>query len=233
MRNSIPITRLGIVDDHVLLRVALGHLIEGHNDSRGKRRYSVIFQADNGLDMIRKLKDHEAPEILLLDIHMPEMNGYDTAAWLKRNRPAIKIMAVSMDDTAKAIFRMLKIGAKGYLHKDAPVEELIDGLESMATKGHYYSEFVARKLVEAIGYMEEPHDMDHALLNLSEREIEFLRLTAMEWSYKEIADIMYVSPRTIDGYRDALFEKLNVRTRVGLVMFAVKNGIITPNAKLI
>jgi two-component system invasion response regulator UvrY len=232
MRNSIPITRLGIVDDHVLLRVALGDLIEGHNDSRSsKRHYQVTFQADNGLDMIRKLKAHKPPEMLLLDINMPEMNGYDTATWLKRNHPAIKIMAVSMDNSATAIVRMLKNGAKGYLHKDAPVEELMDGLESLAAKGHYYSDFVVRKIVESLGDLEEPRHSEHTLLNLSEREIEFLRSIATEWTYKEIADRMYLSPRTIDGYRDALFEKLNVRTRVGLLMYAVKNGIVTPHAE--
>lgn len=227
----MPVVSLGIVDDHILMRFALGNFIEGQNECRiDKHRYEVTFQADNGWDMIRKLKESEPPEILLLDINMPEMNGYDAAVWLTRNRPAVKILALSMDDSASAIVRMLKNGAKGYLHKDAPIEELMDGLDSITTKGYYYSEFVARKLVEAVGYMQDPQQMESSCWDFNEREIEFLRWCATEWSYKEIADRMYLSPRTIDGYRDSLFEKLKVRTRVGLVMYAVKSGIVTLNA---
>src|SRR6202000_617679 len=99
-------------------------------------------------------------------------------------------------------------------------------LDSIVEKGYYYTDNVTGKLVHTISTLDEPELRVRRLLTLNERELEFMRLVCTEWTYKEIADRMYLSPRTIDGYRDALFEKLNVRTRVGLAMFAVRSGIV-------
>jgi DNA-binding NarL/FixJ family response regulator len=157
---------------------------------------------------------------------MPEMDGYETACWLKRFCPEIRVLALSMYDTDSAIVRMLKNGAKGYILKDIEPAELKLALESVVEKGFYYSDLVTGKLIHTIGHLDEPEHRVHHLLALNERELEFMKLVCTEWTYKEIADRMYLSPRTIDGYRDALFEKLNVKTRVGLAMYAVRNGIV-------
>jgi len=208
------------VDDHVLLRNGLASLIRGFGE------YEVLFEACGGKDLIRQLQNSRLPDIILLDINMPEMDGYDTACWLRRNFPEIKVLVLSMYDTDSAIVRMLKNGAKGYVLKDIDAGILKVALDSVLEKGFYYTDMVTGKLIHTISTLDDPEMRMRRLLALNERELEFMKLVCTEWTYKEIADRMYLSPRTIDGYRDALFEKLNVRTRVGLAMYAVRSGIV-------
>ena len=210
-----------LVDDHVLLRNGLASLIRGFGE------YDVLFEACGGKDLIRQLQNNRLPDIILLDINMPEMDGYDTACWLRRNFPEIKVLALSMYDTDSAIVRMLKNGAKGYVLKDIDAGVLKVALDSVLEKGFYYTDMVTGKLIHTISTLDDPEMRMRRLLALNERELEFMKLVCTEWTYKEIADRMYLSPRTIDGYRDALFEKLNVRTRVGLAMYAVRSGIVS------
>jgi two-component system, NarL family, invasion response regulator UvrY len=208
-----------LTDDHVLLRNGLAALVKslGHN---------VLFEADNGKDLISKLDKKNLPEVILMDINMPEMDGYNTAQWLKENHAEIKVLALSMYDNENSIIRMLKSGAKGYILKDCEPAELKAAIDAVVSKGYYYSDLVSGKLIHAINKIEDSGSDVNTLSNLNERETDFLKYACTELTYKEIADKMFVSPRTIDGYRDALFEKLHVKTRVGLVMYAIKNGIV-------
>ena len=208
-----------LTDDHVLLRNGLAELVK----SQG---HIVLFEADNGKDFISKLNANTLPDIVLLDINMPEMDGYETAQWIKTNHPDIKVLALSMYDNETSIIRMLKCGARGYILKDSEPAELKAAIRDLMEKGFYYSELVSGKLMHAINKMDDDGDGLKSLVPLSDREADFLKYTCTELTYKEIADKMFVSPRTIDGYRDALFEKLKVKTRVGLVMYAIKNGIV-------
>lgn len=209
-----------LVDDHVLLRNGLANLIRSFGE------YTVLFEAGNGHDFIRQLKPRCLPDLVLLDINMPDMDGYETALWLKRNHPEIKTLALSMYDTDNSIIRMLKNGVKGYILKDIEPIELKLALESVIYKGFYYSEMVTGKLIHTINTLDVPEYKTRQVLTLNERELEFLKLACTECTYKEIAEQMFLSPRTIDGYRDTLFEKLNVKTRVGLVLYAIRNGIV-------
>lgn len=211
--------KIVLVDDHVLLRNGLANLVRDLG-------YEVLFEADNGSDLIDKLEKNEIPDIILLDINMPKKDGYETALWLKRNHPDVKILALSMYDDENAIIRMLKNGARGYILKDTEPAELRTALEAILIKGFYYSEMVTGRLIHSINNLGEDDDTTKNLFGLNEREIEFLKLASTEMTYKEIAEKMFLSPRTIDGYRDALFEKLNLKSRVGLVVFAIKNGIV-------
>ncbi len=208
-----------LTDDHSLLRNGLASLVQslGH---------TVLFEADNGKDFIAKLNAKSLPDIVLLDINMPEMDGYETAQWIKINHPEIKVLALSMYDNETSIIRMLKCGAKGYILKDSEPAELKAAIHALMNKGFYYSDLVSGKLMHAINKMDDDGDGLKSLVPLNERETDFLKYACTEMTYKEIADKMFVSPRTIDGYRDALFEKLHVKTRVGLVMYAIKNGIV-------
>jgi DNA-binding NarL/FixJ family response regulator len=210
--------KIALVDDHVLLRKGLAELVRNLG-------YEVLFEADNGLDFQKKIKKDNAPDLVMLDINMPEMDGFATAQWIKQNHPLIKVMALSMYDNENSIIRMFKAGAKGYILKDSEPAELKAALGSIITKGYYYSELVTGKLIHSINKLDEDADVRN-LSQLNNREIEFLKYACTEMTYKEIADKMYLSPRTIDGYRDDLFEKLNLKTRVGLVMYAIKNGIV-------
>src|SRR5687767_1753741 len=211
---------LVLVDDHVLLRNGLAALINSFSN------FSVLFEADHGIDFMNKLKPDQLPDIVLLDIHMPEMDGYETAAWIKQNHPQIKVLALSMYDNESAIIRMFKAGARGYILKDSDPYELETALNALVTKGYYYTEMVTGRLIHSINAMDDEDSPVKSLIQLNEREINFLKLVCSELTYKEIADQMVLSPRTIDGYRDALFERLNVKTRVGLVMYAISSGIV-------
>jgi DNA-binding NarL/FixJ family response regulator len=211
-----------LVDDHALLRNGLATLVRnlGHG---------VLFEADNGKDFIENLKPNSLPDIVLLDINMPEMDGYQTASWIKANQPSIKTLALSMYDDENAIIRMLKNGAKGYLLKDSEPAELQDAITAIMKKGYYYSDLVNGKLINAINKIDDDGNDLKNLIKLTNREIEFLKYTCTELNYKEIADELCISPRTVDGYRTDLFEKLHVKSRVGLVIYAIKNGIVILN----
>lgn len=212
--------KVALVDDHVLLRNGLAGLVK-------ELGYTVSFEASNGEELMEKMKASPLPDIVLLDINMPKKDGYETSLWLKRNHPDVKVLALSMYDDENAIIRMLKNGARGYILKDAEPEELKAALSAVLSKGFHYSDMVTSRLIHTINTMDEPENETKNVLGLIEREIEFLKLASTEMTYKEIAEQMKLSPRTIDGYREALFEKLNVKNRVGLVLFAIKHSIVT------
>jgi two-component system, NarL family, invasion response regulator UvrY len=213
---------LAIVDDHKLFRDGLAELINGFCN------YKVIIEADNGQDFIHQLNANNIPEIVVLDINMKQMDGFETAAWLKEHHPDIKILALSMYENENSIIRMLRLGARGYVLKDIRKQELEQALSSLTLKGYYYTELVTGKLIHALNswHEEKPGSPLKELVSLTQRETEFLKLACTELTYKDIADKMCLSIHTIDGYRDVLFEKLNVKSRVGLVVYAIKNKLV-------
>lgn len=212
--------KVALADDHVLLRNGLANLIKTFGN------YEVLFEANNGAHLIEQLNTGNPPQIVLMDINMPEKDGYETTLWLKNNHPFINVLALSMYDNENAIIRMFKAGAKGYILKDSDPSELKAALDAISSKGFYYSEMVTGRLIHSINKLDDDDSVVKSITQLNDRETEFLKLACTEMTYKEIADKMFLSPRTIDGYRDALFEKLNCKTRVGLVMYAIKNGIV-------
>jgi two-component system invasion response regulator UvrY len=212
---------VALIDDHVLLRNGLANLIETLGD------YKVLFQADNGKQFVETVQNGTVPNIVLIDINMPIMDGYETAIWIRENKLKIIILALSMYDDENSIIKMFKAGAKGYILKDCDPSELKTALEALVTKGFYYNEMITGKLIHTINTLDEKEIQSKMLAKLNDREITFLKLVCSEYTYKEIAEKMFVGSRTVDGYRDALFEKLEVKSRVGLVMFAIKNGVIS------
>jgi DNA-binding NarL/FixJ family response regulator len=213
-------TTIALVDDHILLRNGLASLLQDLD-------YEVVFEADNGRHFIDKLKTHQAPDIVLMDINMPEMDGYDTTLWLKKNYPDVKVLALSMYDDENAVIRMLKNGAKGYILKDNEPSELKAAIQALSTKGFYHSDLVTGTLIHTINHLDDPENASvKEVLGLNDRELDLLKLLCTEMTFKEIAEKMNLSPRTIDGYRDTLLAKLDCKSRVGLVIFAIKNGIV-------
>ena len=207
---------MAVADDHSLLRSALAKLINGFPG------YNVTIEADNGRDLIEKIAKSALPDIVLLDISMPEMDGFKTTQWLHKKYPQIKVLALSMLSDERTIIKIFRVGAKGYLLKNTDPDELKTALDSVMSKNVYLSEYVSGKLVSGLH-----NDVDVELQGvvLNEKEKEFLRWSCSELSYKDIAAKMFVSPRTVDDYRQSLFYKLKVHSRVGLVMYAIKNGI--------
>jgi two-component system, NarL family, invasion response regulator UvrY len=217
MAKTLKKIQVAIADDHSLLRNALAKLIGTFEG------YTVIFEADNGRDLRNKIMQHVVPDIVLLDINMPEMDGFETTQWLHKNYPHIRILALSMLSDEKTIIKMFRLGAKGYLLKNTDPAELKQALDSIVDKNVYLSEYVSGKLVMGLHQEAEPTGKE---VVLQEKEREFLRWVCSELSYKDIAEKMFLSPRTIDDYRQSLFNKLKVHSRVGLVMYAIKNGIV-------
>lgn len=212
--------KVALADDHVLLRNGLAGLVANLG-------YTVLFESNNGKDFISKLEKNGPPDVVLMDISMPEMDGYSTTLWLKFNFPLVKVLALSMYDDENAIIRMLRNGARGYILKDADPVELKRAIDDVIRNGVHYSDLVTGKLLHAVKAGYDGADAEtNLVLSLNEKEIEFLKHASTELTYKEIADIMHVSPRTIDGYRDDLFEKLSIKNRVGLVLFAIKHNIV-------
>ena len=217
MANNV--TNIALIDDHVLLRNGLASIVRSFDG------YSVLLEADNGKEFIQQLKTSQAPDIVLLDINMPEMNGIETAMWMKENLSAAKILVLSVMDTDTVIISMLKHGARGYILKDSKPAIFKQALDSIRDSGFYMNELVSNKMLNYVTNEEDKIKKAHLISQLTENEITFLTLSCTEMTYKEIAEKMKVSPRTIDGYRDHLLKKLNVQSRVGLVIFAIKYGL--------
>jgi two-component system invasion response regulator UvrY len=218
--SLVPV-KIGLVDDHVLTRDALVSIIRSFGD------FDVCLLAENGREFIDKLNQSSIPEILLLDLNMPEMNGHETIHWLLKNHPEIKILVLTMYD-AESLIHLIKAGVRGFLKKGASPAELRHALQSILTTGTYCSSTVTSRL---FGLMKDLGTKNSywGTIILNECEIAFLKEVATELTYKEIAQKMKVSPRTVDNYRDALFLKLNVKSRVGLAVYAIKSGIVTLN----
>src|SRR6185437_2783794 len=135
------------------------------------------------------------------------------------------ILALSTMDADTAIIKMIKSGAKGYILKDAEPAELQMAFDEVLNRGYFYNDFVSRKVLNAVSRLTDEKNTTATFANLTPRETEFLKYSCTEMTYKEIADKMFVNVRTVEGYRDSLCEKLDLKTRVGLAMYAIKNGI--------
>ncbi|MBC7948019.1 MAG: response regulator transcription factor [Chitinophagaceae bacterium] len=212
-------TQIALVDDHTLLRNGLAALVNSFDG------YSVLFEASNGKDFINQLKTYDAPDIVLLDITMPEMNGLETAEWIKKNLPDSKILVLSVMDIDTMIISMLKRGARGYLLKDSKPAVFRQALDSIRDTGFFMNELVSNKMLNYVTQSSDKGQEVNLISQLSENELTFLQLVCTEMTYKEIAQKMELSPRTIDNYRDDLLKKLKAQSRIGLVIFAIKYGL--------
>lgn len=211
---------IAIVDDHTMFRKGLSILISLFPN------YEVLFEAANGKELVSKMDQDTIPDIILLDVNMPDMDGYASAEWLRTNYPDVRVLALSTMDAETSIIKMIRHGARGYILKDAEPAELKQAFDEVVALGYYYNDIITRKVMQSISQLVDDRSSLSALVKLSDRELEFIRLACSEKSYQVIAKEMFVSERTVDGYREALFKKLGVSTRVGLVLFAIKNSLV-------
>jgi len=207
-----------IVDDHQLFSEALKGLIEDKNN------FEIVGQLVNGQEVQEFFNNQKntIPDIVLMDVQMPIINGIDATAWLTENHPKIKVLALTMENDEETILKMLRAGAKGYLLKDIHPSVLHQAIEETVEKGFYYTEQVNDTLLRADKIKTKPLKK----VALKPRELELLKYACQEMTYKEIAEKMFLSPKTIDGYRESLFVKLDVKSRIGLVLYAIKENII-------
>jgi two-component system invasion response regulator UvrY len=211
--------KIAMVDDHILLRDALASVINGFEDCQ------VILQAAHGKELLEKMQADHLPDLIILDLNMPEMDGFETTRHIRMNYPGIYVLILTMYDSEITLLRLLQAGARGFLKKDIHPGELKLAIQSVMKSGYFYSYNSTGRLINLF-----KKDMSHAnqadRLILSENEMTFLKLASTDMTYKEIALMMKISPRTIDNYRDALFLKLNVKSRVGLAIYAIKCGLV-------
>ncbi|MDE3252006.1 MAG: response regulator transcription factor [Bacteroidota bacterium] len=204
--------QIALVDDHKVLRNSLGIMI-GKFDN-----FSILFEADNGQDFIDQLTPGFLPDIVLLDITMPVMGGVETAKWIKQHHPEIKVLVLSMVNNDMMIIGMLQFGAKGYILKHCEPAELYEAINTIYEDDFFYNDQVTAQIIQKIASPE--------ILALNKQEISFLRWACTDLTHKEIAVEMNVSPRTVDGYRDSIFRKLQISSRVGIAIYAIKNGFV-------
>lgn len=208
-----------IADDHELMSRGICTLVNSIPD------HEVIYEARNGKELVRYLETggNQLPDIILLDINMPVMDGFKTMEWMQINHPELPVLALTINDDDASVINMLRLGVKGYLLKETDSEELVLAMKTILNRGFYSSEIASAKLLQAVM---QPKGAMAVKVGLKERELEFLKLACTDLTYTQIADRMCLSPKTVDHYRDALFEKFEVKSRVGLVIFAIKNRLV-------
>ncbi|MEP2935129.1 MAG: response regulator transcription factor [Gilvibacter sp.] len=205
-----------VVDDHTLLGQAIGQMVSGFTN------FEFAYHCPNGEELLKQLTLRQAaPAVILMDINMPIMDGIEATKIVSEKYPDTKILALSVEHDDTTILNMLRAGAHGYLLKDTKKNNLEMALEQLIENGYYHTNTVAKLLVNSL---QKPNIIE----TLKPREREFMVHACSELNYREIAQIMCVSPKTIEGYRDALYEKLNIKNRIGLVLFAIKHKIIAP-----
>ena len=204
-----------VVDDHVLLSQAIGGLVEDFN------KFQVLYLCNNGRELLDKFANpNNVPDLVLMDIKMPILNGIETAEILKKEFPKVKILALSIEEDEYTILKMLRAGASGYLLKYTKKDILEKALEEVMENGYYYTNTVTQILMDSL-----ENEID---TELKEKEIEFIKLACTDMSYKEIAKTMCCSYKTVEGYRDAVHKKLKIKNRIGLVLFAIHHNLFTP-----
>jgi two-component system, NarL family, invasion response regulator UvrY len=212
-------TSIFLVDDHNLIRDGLALLIKDFDNC------TVLGVADNGQQFIDKITAGLQPDIVILDLNMPVLDGYATAAWLKANHPQIKVLVLTMFDSEVALIRLLKLGVRGFMKKDIYAADLKLAISTIAKEGYYYCNASTGRLAAFFNMDKEGKShIDNS--NLTDMEIQFLQLAATDMPYKEIAKKLGLTLRNIDATRDKLFIKLDVKSRVGLAIYAVKSGVV-------
>jgi DNA-binding NarL/FixJ family response regulator len=210
---------VAIADDHLLIAKAISNIVDGFRD------FDVLYEVENGKVLQDRMQQTgKVPDIVLLDISMPVMDGFATATWLREKHPEVLIMALSVQDDDESLIKMIKAGARGYLHKNVHPAELEKALQTLVSKGMYYPDWATSKVF--LKMAQPDRSSNETDITISEREKEFLQYACTEFTYKEIGEKMFCSPRTVESYRDSLFEKLGLKTRVGLVIYAIKNNLL-------
>lgn len=215
----MPATKIALADDHILLRTALASLIDSFDNCK------VIQQAGDGDELIEQIKQGCRPDVVILDLNMPRKDGYEAAVWLKDNFPEVHVMMLTMYDSESALIRLLQAGVKGFLKKDIHPSELKFAIQSVVQSGYYYSHNTSGKLANLFRINGDKAPSLHKNM-LTEQEVCFLKFASSELTYKEIAQKMGLNPRSVDSLRDHLFDKLDIRSRVGLAMYAIRHGIV-------
>jgi DNA-binding NarL/FixJ family response regulator len=219
MDNKAKI-RIGLVDDQLLFRKGLRALLEDY------KHINIKLEAANGVEFFEELKKiKEGIDVLVLDVEMPEMDGLEVLKILQIKSPRIKTLVLTMHNEDELIYGLVKLGAKGFLPKNAEIEEVLDAIDTLFVNELYFSEDISKVLIKNVVKKQGPK-LPLSLSPLTEREKEIIKLVCEEKSTKEIADSLFISERTVNSHKTNIFEKTKSKNSAGIVMYAIRNGII-------
>ena len=212
--------RIAIADDYKIYREGLKLCFSID------KNLAILFEADNGEDLLAMLEKQQ-PDVIIMDLNMPLMDGMEATKQIRKKYPQIKILVITMYDNDKFIIHLMENGANGYLLKNAEPSEIIKAIYSVSENGYYFNDLVNKALLKKLVLKNNIKPSFNQNIELTEREMEVLQLICEEKTAAEIGKQIFLSPRSVEGIRQRLIEKIGVRNTAGLVMFAVKNGMIT------
>ena len=218
MKNLDTVIKVAIADDHALFRTGVKTSLSHRKDIQ------MVAEAENGMQLLNLLK-HVKPDVILLDIHMPIMDGYTTLPEIKKLYPEMKVIMLSMNNDPSIITKMMEVGANSYLTKESDSEMIYDAIRACFEQEYYFNDLTNKAMLSGLR-TKKPMEMAPAEVHLTDKEITILKLMCEEKSTKEIAELVDLSPRTVEAIRDKLKTKTGVKSMAGLVMYAVKAGIV-------
>jgi DNA-binding NarL/FixJ family response regulator len=209
-----------LIDDHTIVRNGLKSLIEVMGN------YKVTSEYENGWEFTKVAADMQEPDLIIMDMNMPEMNGLETMRWIKQHRPTLKVLILTLSTDEKTIIELFRFGVRGYLPKNCTAAVLKKAIDDTIYSGYYHSEMLQNALASGAG---KSMDTKTIMERITDRELLFIKLICdeREYTYDQVKDIMNVHRRTVDGYRESLFDKFNIKSKTGLVLFAIKHGLVT------
>jgi DNA-binding NarL/FixJ family response regulator len=214
---------IGIAEDQVLFRKGIVSILNGFDN------FHVVVEAENGqilLDQIATLENR--PKVLLLDLKMPVLDGIETTKIIRESYPNIKVIILTSYNEKRFILHLLECGAHAYLLKDAEPEDLKKAITAVSNEGYYFTPAIMEVIINNKKVQKENLSLDQSQPLLSEREIEVIRLICKEKTAPEIGEILFLSPRTVEGHRNRILEKTACKNVAGLVVYAFKNNLIEP-----
>ena len=220
-KNTTPI-RVVLADDHEIFRDGLKLMLSKFNNIK------LEGDASNGRELI-KLVDAAKPDIVITDIKMPLMDGVEATKYIMQHHKEIGVIALSMFDEISLIIEILEAGASGYLVKDCDKAEIKDAIEKVYNKEQYYCRHTGNKLMQVMARNAKKNDKKNTVLSLSDKEKEIVQLICKQCTTKEISEQLFMSPRTVEGYRLKILEKLEAKNTAGIVIAAIKQGLYIPD----
>jgi DNA-binding NarL/FixJ family response regulator len=221
MKNGDPgnVIKVAIADDHILFRAGVKTALSMKKDLK------VLAEADNGMQLLNLLK-HIQPDVILLDIQMPIMDGITTLPEIKKLYPEIKVIMLTMHNDHSMISKLMELGANAYLTKNSDSEVIYEAIKTTYEQEFYFNALTNKALIDGLRMKRSTDSGMPADVKLTEKEIQILKLMCEEKSTKEIADLVDLSPRTVEAIRDKLKSKTGAKSVAGLIMYAVKSGIL-------
>jgi DNA-binding NarL/FixJ family response regulator len=218
MQSQFTPIRIILADDHEIFRDGFNVMLKKQDEIK------VEAEASDGKELLELIETY-MPDIVLTDIKMPRLNGIEATRIIKKKYPDVYVIALSMFDDDNLIIDMLEAGAKGYLLKNSPKNEIIEAIKTVYKNELYYCKSTSNKLIQMMAQSKFNPYKDTRKPTYSSKEIEIILLICQQYTTKEIASTLFLSIRTIEGYREKIQEKMKVKNTAGIVVYAIKNGI--------